>query len=183
PDGHAPIPLHVSWRTTDHTWLEARVLDQKSGAPLPGFDFPDHRWKLEPAPEGQLGSFVLAAVPQGGNYDLHVRMVDAEGGAIRGEDTVHHIGIGDVFLTAGQSNMSGYPLAMNPAEIPSPMAHLFGNDFSWKKAIEPIDDGKRQFDLVSLDFPQHSPQLSFAKHLAESTGVPVAVIPSSNGRT
>src|SRR4029450_7154616 len=66
-------------------------------------------------------------------------------------------------------------------EPPIDEAHLFHNDGKWRRASEPMDDGKDQADLVSYEQPAHSLMLRFAKDLFESTGVPVGIIPGPLG--
>lgn len=57
----------------------------------------------------------------------------------------------NLFILAGQSNMVGYG-KIDPREIEvSPKILVFGNDYRWKLAREPIDDPAGQVDRVSLD--------------------------------
>jgi hypothetical protein len=61
------------------------------------------------------------------------------------------IGALSLFILAGQSNMSGYG-EIDPKEVGiDPRVFVFGNDYRWKLAREPIDDPTGQVDPVSID--------------------------------
>jgi hypothetical protein len=70
-----------------------------------------------------------------------------------------------LFILAGQSNMSGW------AEVPKDQStdsriYLFGNDYRWREAVEPIDDAYLQVDKVSEDRGAGlGPSLAFATAL------------------
>ena len=55
-----------------------------------------------------------------------------------------------LFILAGQSNMVGYaPLPGNYKT--DPRVYVFGNDYHWRIAREPVDSAYNQVDQVSLD--------------------------------
>ena len=71
-----------------------------------------------------------------------------------------------LFILAGQSNMSGR------AELPDdqaldPQIVVFGNDYRWRVAVEPIDSPQGQVDAVSADMAddlaRFSPGVAFAR--------------------
>ncbi|MBP7148542.1 MAG: thrombospondin type 3 repeat-containing protein [Acidobacteria bacterium] len=183
PSGSAPVPLPVSYRADEPARIEVRLVEHDSGVVVPGFDYADHAWPLGPAPNGAVADFTLPDVPQGGNYDLEARLLRASDGLLLGEDAALDIGVGDVFLATGQSNMSGYSGTLEPAEPPLATVHLFGNDYNWKLAAEPMDSGVDQVDRVSAESPAHSLMLRFAKVVSTFAGVPVAIIPAPLGGT
>jgi hypothetical protein len=183
PDGDAPLPLPYAYRASDPVRLEARVVESSNGLPLPGHDFADHSWDLPAAPEGRSDQVVLASVPEGGNYDVEARLVDPDSGGILGEDAALQVAVGDVFLAVGQSNMAGYSGNMNDPESPVDSVHLFGNDYRWKRAQEPMDAAADQVDRVSEENPLHSLMLRFAKEVSSATGLPVAIVPAPLGGT
>jgi hypothetical protein len=125
----------------------------------------------------------LTAVPTGGNYDVEVRLVRDSDHAVVGQGIIQEIAVGDVFLAGGQSNMSGYSGNLVGAEAPIDEVHLFHNDYIWKRASEPMDDGTDQVDLVSAESPLHTVMLRFAKEVYQATGIPIGVIPGPLGGT
>lgn len=55
-----------------------------------------------------------------------------------------------IFGLLGQSNMSGYAPLPQVVQTYSNV-YVFGNDYIWKNAKEPVDDKTNQVDSVSLD--------------------------------
>jgi|SRR5262245_16529133 len=183
--GTADITVPVRYRLAGAGRLEVAVIAQANGAPLPGHDFPDHVQALPRAAAiaGVVTTITVAGVPQGGNYDLLARVVDPSTGAVLLTDAVHSLAVGDVFLAAGQSNMSGnngYFESPSAYEASDPLVHLFGNDRGWKLAAEPMDDPTDSIDDVGIDSrARSSPMLRFAKEVARAAQVPVAIVPAS----
>jgi hypothetical protein len=71
-----------------------------------------------------------------------------------------------LFILAGQSNMSGRAEIPNPAPTPNPSIYVFGNDYLWRVAVDPIDDPHNQVDKVSEDEnAEFGPALPFATKL------------------
>jgi hypothetical protein len=79
-----------------------------------------------------------------------------------------------LFLLVGQSNMVGW--APIPEEQQTdPRIYIFGNDYRWRVARDPVDDATNQVDEVSEDLnAAYSPALAFA--LASLEIQPEAVI-------
>jgi hypothetical protein len=90
----------------------------------------------------------------------------------------------ELFALAGQSNMVGFsPL---PAEQPPlPRAFVFGNDYRWREAKEPVDDPKDQVDLVSRDRGPDlgtSPGVAFARAVLEAKPeAAIGLVPCARG--
>lgn len=184
PAGDASVPVAFSYTAAVPVRLEVRVVDAGTNAALPGHDFVDHTANLDAAPTGGTGEITLAGVPEGGNYDVQARLIDPNDESILGEDSVVEIAVGDVFLAAGQSNMVGSSGTIDPVETPSPDVHLFGNDYVWKQATEPMDDATNQLDRISSSGgAAHSLMLRFGKEIAAATGIPVGIIPAPQGGT
>ncbi len=89
-----------------------------------------------------------------------------------------------LFVMAGQSNMSGKgPLP----EIQHVNQHIyvFGNDYRWRLALEPVDSPYNQVDEISLDrYARFSPALTFATelHRIEPDRI-IGLIPCAKGET
>lgn len=91
----------------------------------------------------------------------------------------------EVFLLAGQSNMSGRGdlSALTAAERrPDPKIWLYGNDGQWRLALDPLDDATGQIDMVSADhLAAVGPGLSFARALRRQGHGAVALVPCAKG--
>ncbi|MEM7244042.1 MAG: sialate O-acetylesterase [Acidobacteriota bacterium] len=189
----ATIPLRLHLRHDGPAWLQARVLESDSGALVPGHGFADHRLTLTGAePDGAWLDFELLDVPAGGNYDIEVQLVRQSDFTLLGNDTLLEVGVGDVFLCAGQSNMSGRGDLMDPfspIESPDDEVHVFHADGLWKRGQEPMDDPVNEREAVAADDgggdaqATHSLMLRFGKEIHASTGFPVGIIPAPRGGT
>lgn len=93
----------------------------------------------------------------------------------------------DVYVLAGQSNMSGRGAITDlPARdrIEDPRIRLYGNDARWRPAIDPLDDASGQIDAVSADNQAAvGPGMSFARAMLRSARRPVALVPCAKGGT
>lgn len=97
-----------------------------------------------------------------------------------------YVGIGDIFVSAGQSNGSGRGLNPQTYSNPTLKASLFGNDDVWKELADPTDSNTNQVDSVSLEVPGVEGgsvwPLIATNYLADQN-VPVAFIPTTKGGT
>ena len=73
-----------------------------------------------------------------------------------------------LFILAGQSNMVGWaPLPED--QVKDPKIYVFGNDYHWRIAVEPVDDASGQVDDVSADpSAGFGPSLAFASAVRSS---------------
>ena len=125
-------------------------------------------------------------LPQGGPYRLEtsldaVSKATGEHWMFRGDIRVH-IGVGDVFCMAGQSNAAGYAkgLAFDP---PDGRVHLQRNSGKWDMAAHPMNDATDAADCVNapMSVTGTSPFLSFGRRYADYTGLPVGLVQAAQG--
>jgi hypothetical protein len=98
--------------------------------------------------------------------------------------TVPYVGVGDIYVIAGQSNASGRGKHLNHAVNPVMKAGLFGNDDRWGPLVDPTDLAAGQVDEVSSDRDAAgSIWPLIANRLMRREAVPVAFIPCATGAT
>jgi hypothetical protein len=95
------------------------------------------------------------------------------------------IGKMSLFILAGQSNMSGRGEMPNQPQNIDRRVFVFGNDYKWHHAREPIDTPHNQVDLVSADSGAgYSLATFFANALFEKdTSLIIGFIPCAKGGT
>ena len=110
----------------------------------------------------------------GGQAALRVRSAGMPGVACSRRD----VGVGDIYVVAGQSNASGrspYLFSYSSATL---RAAMFGNDYRWHELQDPVDSPVGQVDAVSRDGrAAGSVWPDVATALLARTGVPVAFVP------
>lgn len=125
-------------------------------------------------------------LPRGGLYRLETCLdaVSAKTGEhwrFRG-DIRTHLGAGDVFVMAGQSNSAGYSkgVAFDPPDM---MVHVLRNSGSWDMAAHPLNDATDAPDCPNAPMGQTgtSPFISFGRTYSRSEGVPVGLIACAQG--
>lgn len=120
-------------------------------------------------------SGILANQPQG-QGGLEVRVAEAP------EITagVPYVGIGDVFIIAGQSNAAGYGYTLNTAAHQWLKGSLFGNDYAWRELTDPTDSDANQVDRISLDWgTSGSVWTLVGTHFMNARNIPVAFVPAA----
>lgn len=98
--------------------------------------------------------------------------------------TVSNVGIGDIYIIAGQSNASGRGFTPNSYSHESLKATIFGNNDIWAELTDPSDSSAGQIDSVSSDaIAAGSPWPLIATNIMSSQNVPVAFVPTAKGGT
>jgi hypothetical protein len=101
-----------------------------------------------------------------------------------GSGDAAHVRVGHlVVLIGGQSNAVGWGLPLSGwGDVPRGSVRMLGNDYRWKDASEPLDDGSDQLDLVSFDAaPYYSFGTRLGNLLHHATGFPTYLIPTAKG--
>lgn len=150
-----------------------RVLNEKTNQDVvvPVFVKPlENKWSTE------------VSVPCGGPYTLTVFLRAGEREFFE-VNRILHLGVGDNYIIAGQSNASG-----NSKDIIEDAynenVHLFRLNGKWDIATHPLHDPTDAvFPEIYKEYGYHSPWLSFAKILSESLGYPIGLIPTAVGGT
>jgi hypothetical protein len=130
---------------------------------------------------------VIDDSPSGGTFDGELEVESGQGTlSVRFSDQnninsdVSYVGVGDIFVIAGQSNAQGRGFNNQAYSHATLKASLFGNDDNWKELVDPTDDSTNQVDAVSADGSSGGsiwPLL--ATHIMSSQNVPVAFIPAA----
>ncbi|MEO7425001.1 MAG: sialate O-acetylesterase [Fibrobacteria bacterium] len=187
--GHALIAVSGRWAPKVSMGLlgaaggnvELRLVWEATGVPV-GANLawqavetsPDGRWK------GELGE-----VPAGGPYRLETRF-NPRGNklgewSLRG-DMRHFLGVGDVWLIAGQSNAGGY--GRGPYDDgPELGLHMLRHNGTWSLAAHPLSDATGSaFPAARETYNTgHSPFLHFARALKRELGHPIGLLPAALG--
>jgi hypothetical protein len=139
------------------------------------------------------GDYVsIDASPSGGSFSGTLTNQNAGQGVISVRftndpavtSTINNVGIGDIFIIAGQSNASGRGNTLNAYAHGTLKASLFGNDDIWKELTDATDNNSGQIDGVSSDgIAKGSPWPIVATSILAKTGVPVAFVPTAKGGT
>src|SRR6266851_3715090 len=140
--------------------VQLRVVAEADGTPVCAWQPPQRQ-------EAGEWEHTFGAVPAGGLYRLETRLVvdpSAPEWGVHG-DTVHHWGVGDLWIIAGQSNAAGY--GRGPVHDPPELGvHILRNDERWDIAAHPLNDpiGSTHPNREAAN-PGHSPYLCFARAL------------------
>lgn len=182
-DGFAVISLSGIWRLTadlipKYAQVFVRVMSEEDGSEIitymPCSMLNDQKW-----------SVTLDKVPAGGLYRIETSLqVDdnpAKEWNVRG-DMIHHMGVGDLWVIAGQSNAAGY--GKGPFNDPPVLGiHLMRNSGQWDLASHPFNESTRSIHLENSEQgnPGHSPFLAFAKMVRKITNYPIGLVQTALG--
>ena len=172
----AELPLQFTEIDSGAVTVKARIAREDSGeSVLP--------WTVCTL-QGENEWTVTFRVPAGGLYRIETYM-EYEGwsglSVTRG-DMVHNIGVGDIFVIAGQSNAAGR--AKGPVtDMPSLAVHVLRTSGVWELATHPLGETTDAIHIGHFENhnPGHSPWLHFAKRLAQERGYPIGLVPCAYG--
>ncbi len=158
------------------TVVRARIALEATGediVPWTPCSFTDGGWEI-----------LFPHVPSGGPYRIETYMEYEgwDGLACTRGDMVHHIGVGDVWVIAGQSNAAGR--AKGPVEdTPDLNVHVLRSSGEWDLATHPLGEttGAKHVGHYENHNPGHSPWLHFAKRLSRELGRPIGLVPCAYG--
>ncbi|MFC5530697.1 sialate O-acetylesterase [Cohnella yongneupensis] len=182
-NGFASMTLQGNWHLSkeyDPARLQAfaRVVLEASGEVVVAWQ------PCEMAP-GQQWRIALN-VPVGGLYRietcLRMRKDDpAMEWPVRG-DMIHHVGVGDIWVIAGQSNAAGYGRGEYD-DAPEMGVHMLRLNGRWDLATHPLNDPTDTMFPANREWsnPAHSPFLKFGKLLKRSLGYPIGLLPAALG--
>ncbi|GGD58215.1 sialate O-acetylesterase [Paenibacillus nasutitermitis] len=128
---------------------------------------------------------LLTDIPAGGLYRLEtcLRLEERQPMelATRG-DMIHHIGVGDIWVIAGQSNAAGYGRGA-VSDPPMLGVHLLRHNGKWDLATHPFNESTQTRQSLNGEpvNPGHSPYLAFAKQVREETGIPIGLLQTALG--
>jgi sialate O-acetylesterase len=175
--GLGSFAVHGRWEHPDpHGTVQLRVVAEADSTAVCA-------WRPARRQEGAEWEHTFDAVPAGGLYRLESRLVvdpNAPEWGVHG-DTLHHWGVGDLWIIAGQSNAAGYGRGpvLDPPELG---VHLLRNDERWDIAAHPLNDptGSTHPNREAAN-PGHSPYLCFARALRATLGYPIGLIQTALG--
>ncbi len=179
--GLADIPISGHWSFESPGVVQVRLVSEDTGVPVTrGLDWqaaqtrPDGTWQA-----------VLGGVPAGGLYRLETRFrpdsQPAGEWSIRG-DMRHFLGVGDLWIIAGQSNSAGY--GRGPYHDPPELGvHIFRNSEQWALATQPLNESTDTRHPVNRETanPGHSPYLHFGRLLKQTLNHPIGLIQTALG--
>ncbi|HEY3331634.1 MAG TPA: sialate O-acetylesterase [Capsulimonadaceae bacterium] len=181
--GHGRIELSGTWRSNDGNpgVVEVRVAFENTSASVTSA----LHWRPVQTNNDGTWTATIGEVPAGGLYRLETRLNNAERSRAdwsqRG-DVRHFIGVGDLWVIAGQSNSAGY--GRGPYNDPPEFGiHMLRNSMEWSIATQPMNESTDSKHPVNSEGSTcgHSPYLNFARVLKQHLDYPIGLIQTSLG--
>lgn len=158
--------------------VQARMVSEQDQSPV-------RPWQSAPLRSDGSWEQIFADVPAGGLYRIETRLVldDAPPEWGLAGDVIHHVGVGDLWMIAGQSNAAGY--GRGPVFDPPKMGvHILKNNETWGIAAHPLNDPTGSTHAnAEIANPGHSPYLCFARTLRSALGYPIGLIQTALGNS
>jgi len=170
-DGYASITLEAACETEEtfdscQLDMRVRVILEETGTLIAQSEASERvsaqDWIVE-----------VKQIPAGGLYRIEPYLCSTDSSdpwMIRGE-TVNHVGVGDIWVIAGQSNAQGSGVG-NYSDAAELGIHVFRNNRNWDIATHPLRDDCG-----------HSPYLTFAKEVKKEVRHPIGLLQTSVGAT
>jgi hypothetical protein len=179
--GVASIELSGRWVGETPGRVQLRLVREDNSVPVtPALDWRDAKtmtdgtWKA-----------TLKKIPAGGLYRLETRYNPKSN--LQGEwsprgDMRHFLGVGDLWVIAGQSNSAGY--GRGPVVDPPTLGvHLFRNSEQWALATHPLNESTDTKHGVNREGANsgHSPYLHFGRLVQQEMGFPIGLVQTALG--
>jgi len=167
--------LQVKW--LNDSWIPVRVtkIQQPCAETLK---------LVSAAPDGSSCSRYQGSLPDrpAGQSTLSVRLDDWWSllWSANSEVSVEHVGIGDVFLLAGQSNSVGVADNFQEYQSTRYIATMFSRTGNWMEMDDNVLTDQRSLDITATDI-KGSPWPLLGTLIMHYTNVPVAFIPTGLG--
>lgn len=166
------------WHEKEGAYVLVRVVKENSGEEL-------IKWTKTEKTSGNTWRIELS-IPQGGLYRIETGVnfenePTTEEWLING-DVRHFIGVGDLYVIAGQSNSAGYGRGVVEDEAQIGIS-IYKNNGKWSVASHPLNEKTDTIyrENTESSISGHSPYLQFAKILKKEINVPIGLIQSSLG--
>ncbi|MDR3709473.1 MAG: sialate O-acetylesterase [Capsulimonadaceae bacterium] len=181
--GHGKIEIAGEWRSSDGAAgvVEVRLAFEDTSASV---NQALHWTEAQTKSDGTW-SATIDGIPAGGLYRLETRLNNA--GRSRADwsqrgDVRHFLGVGDIWVIAGQSNSAGYGRG-SYSDPPEMGIHMLRNSLEWSLATHPMNDSTDTKHPVNSEGSTsgHSPYLNFARELKKHLGYPIGLIQTSLG--
>ncbi|HVF09901.1 MAG TPA: sialate O-acetylesterase [Abditibacteriaceae bacterium] len=179
--GFGTMEVAGRWVGAARGKVQLRLVGEANSLPVtPNLDWQDAKTNVD-------GTWraTLKQIPSGGLYRLETRYNPQ--GNLAGEwsprgDMRHFLGVGDLWVIAGQSNSAGYGRA--PIYDPPVLGvHLFRNSEQWALATHPLNESTDTKHVVNREAANsgHSPYLHFGRIAQQEMGFPVGLVQTSLG--
>ena len=178
-DGFGQFHISGRWVGEPSGQVQVRLVAEDSTSPVNR----ELDWHSVDTGADGTWSTTTQRIPAGGLYRLETRynLNNTCEWAPRG-DMRHFLGVGDLWIIAGQSNSAGYGRGpvLDPPELG---IHLYRNSETWALAAHPLNESTDTRHPVNRETANsaHSPYLQFAKILKQQLGYPIGLIQTSLG--